>query len=813
MTGEEGELDRTLGKYRITRKLGAGAYGTVVEAIDTELGRTVALKFLTPSLMRDPDFVRRYVQEEARNLAQLRHPSIVQILDVSRGEGATFLVLEYVDGETLDRWARNRTPSVPELLRVVEQIADALDYAHGRGVVHRDVKPSNILVDKDGNPYLTDFGLAHAAMTRIGSTSTSIALGTAAYMSPEQAEGLECDARSDVYSLGIVVYELVTGHTPFKESSILGYIRAHADRLPPPPVEFNRGISQDVQDVILQALQKSPEQRFQSAGEFARALINATQVPYRRATVKAPLVSEDVDLQTPVSTTPVREPERQKQTKTGRWLRTAAAFGLGAVCVALLLLGIRFADLWGEGKPVVTAQPTLSTSARGALSVSPNALPESSNASPTPTWTHLPTPVEGVTPQPTSPPENIATAPPRALEPTVEQAPLPLFTPTLSSTSTILFQDDFSDPLSGWEVDTADRIRYKNGELVLKDEGSYFSEGLWSGTSLTFDDFVLSVLGRWSGGAEGGRYGMSFRYLDENNYYGFYIDNNGFFEITKMTAGRESVLHQGYANTISPEGDPNLFQVEANGPELHFHLNGQVLGSVQDTDHVRGDIRLGVIKPKDAGFFEASFDDIVVTKHPSATLPAGPADVKVPLDPEQMEVLLDEDFNGEPAGWDSREAVFENGELVQNIEGTWSEEAWAAPAGTFDNFVLETGTRWCGGAVGGYYGVRFRYESGGDFYAYYIYNNGRYSIGKMANRAWSVLLEGFADAIDRTGGVNRLHVEANGHELGFFVNGQFLGSVRDVEHDVGMVILRARKPDNTQGFQACFDDLIIARYP
>ncbi|MFB0537519.1 MAG: hypothetical protein ACETWR_21345 [Anaerolineae bacterium] len=198
---------------------------------------------------------------------------------------------------------------------------------------------------------------------------------------------------------------------------------------------------------------------------------------------------------------------------------------------------------------------------------------------------------------------------------------------------------------------------------------------------------------------------------------------------------------------------------------------------------------------------------------PTSTPPPGPISVS------GLTIIYQEDFSDPQSGWErccwwTGEVEYINGEMVvKDVSGPGEPPSYARPHLSFDNFVLEVDSRWSGGAVGGTYGLWFRYQDKENYYAFYIGNDGRYTIGKEANDKWSVLLEGFSDAINREGDLNRFHIEANGHDLRFFMNGQFLYSVRDVDHDLGDILLIARRPKGADFFEASFDNVIVAKHP
>jgi serine/threonine-protein kinase len=266
----------TLGKYEILEEIGRGGFGVVYKARDTTLDRLVALKVLHPQLTVDPKFVQRFHQE-ARTAAGFQHPHIVTIHEVGEEAGQHYLAMALLPGRTLDRQLAEGQLPVERTVSIVEQVARALDAIHEKGLVHRDVKPGNVMVDESGQATLLDFGIVRAAEgTRL--TTTMAVLGTPEYMSPELAEGEEPDACSDIYSLGVVAYQMLTGQAPFSAPSPLAVLRFQADKEPPSPRALNPSLSVEIEHVLLKALAKRREERYQSAGELARAL---------RATVEA----------------------------------------------------------------------------------------------------------------------------------------------------------------------------------------------------------------------------------------------------------------------------------------------------------------------------------------------------------------------------------------------------------------------------------------------------------------------------------------------------------------------------------------------
>jgi serine/threonine-protein kinase len=269
-------IGRTIGRFEILSELGRGGMAVVYKARQTSPNRIVALKVLPPELSLDRTYIARF-RQEADSAAALEHPNIVPIYVVDEAEGLHYIAMKFIDGRTLKEIIHERG-SLPldETIRLVEQVASALDYAHSRGVIHRDIKPSNMMLDRNGWVYLTDFGLARGTGGGGGLTIAGTVMGTPEYMSPEQAQGLpNVGPPTDIYALGVVVYEMLTGRMPFKADTPMAMLVARLQHAPIPPRDFRSDLPLPVEDVIMRALARKPEARYQSAGELVAALKQA----------------------------------------------------------------------------------------------------------------------------------------------------------------------------------------------------------------------------------------------------------------------------------------------------------------------------------------------------------------------------------------------------------------------------------------------------------------------------------------------------------------------------------------------------------
>jgi len=362
------------GRYTLTERIAAGGMGEVWAAMDTVLGRAVAVKLLHPALSQESSFAERF-RAEARHTASLHHPNIATVFDYGEDDGTAYLVMELVVGQPLSQIIADRAPlSGQETASILVQAATALEAAHQGGVVHRDIKPANILITPDGTAKLTDFGIARA-IDAAPLTQTGQVLGTAQYLAPEQALGRSATASSDIYSLGVVGYEMLTGKRPFDSGTAVATALAHINQAPTPlPVTIPTG----VRDVIGAALAKDPADRPASAAAMAAALGMPGAAPgpdtdpaTAAVTAEAPTPTTPVGVAGPASTqvmpaltqamptpTPLSQPlggSKWRPRRRPPWLLTAIV-----AAVAFGVLGV-FALSGGDGETNTPDTPSTST--------------------------------------------------------------------------------------------------------------------------------------------------------------------------------------------------------------------------------------------------------------------------------------------------------------------------------------------------------------------------------------------------------------------------------------------------------------------
>ena len=339
-------LGETIGRWRITSPLGSGGMGRVYRAVQPEIGARVAVKVLSNELVHNQEAVDRFFAE-ARAVNLIRHERIVNVLDLARlPDGRPYIVMEYLDGASLAAVLEKRGPlPLGTLVELALQILDALGAAHAKGIVHRDLKPDNIYISPAGHPKVLDFGIAKLEAKQPGVEGTRLGaiMGTPHYISPEQALGGAIDARADLYSMGVILYEAATGKKPFDADSMFELLRQHIDAPPPSPRQLRPDMPPAYEQVILKALAKDPAQRYARADEMAAALVeaSATLPPDAwqplRVTTETPVARPPSSLSRARST--ARPPSRRRR---GWAVAFAAIFGvaaLGAAVVAVLLNG------------------------------------------------------------------------------------------------------------------------------------------------------------------------------------------------------------------------------------------------------------------------------------------------------------------------------------------------------------------------------------------------------------------------------------------------------------------------------------------
>jgi serine/threonine-protein kinase len=325
------------GRYRLLRRIGSGGMADVWCAADSQLDRRVALKMLHERFAQDHEFVERF-RREASSAAGLQHPNVVAVFDRGEVDGTYYIAMEYVEGSSLkDLIARGMT--IPEAVEVTRQVLGAARFAHSHGIIHRDLKPHNVLIDGEGRAKVTDFGIARAGVSEI--TQTGSVMGTAQYLSPEQAQGLAVSPASDLYSIGVILYEALTGRVPFEGDSAVAVALKQVSEPPVPPSRLNPAVPPALDAVVMKALAKDPANRFRAADDFIAAL---------DAAEAAPAVSPvgDTASYAPVAPPPEELPPGDEGSSPWRW-----------ILVAILVLALAGLAAWALTRPGQVTVPSV----------------------------------------------------------------------------------------------------------------------------------------------------------------------------------------------------------------------------------------------------------------------------------------------------------------------------------------------------------------------------------------------------------------------------------------------------------------------
>ena len=484
---------QSITRYHILEQLGEGGMATVYKAYDTRLERDVAFKVLRTDLFGQAvlDQVLKRFEREAKSLAKLKHPNIVNILDFGEHEGMPYLVMEYLPGGTLKQKLGQAIPW-QDAVHILLPVARGLSYAHQHGIIHRDVKPANILIDENNAPILTDFGIAKLLEGTEGHTLTGsgVGVGTPEYMAPEQGIGASAiDARADIYSLGIVLYEMVTGRKPYIADTPMAVVLKQMTDPLPRPTDFVPDLPEAVEHLLIKALAKKPEDRYENMNSLITAMEGMLTA------------KEKVEIPVPVKQVKKQVPSRVKPSP--KVIRATVGI-VGALFV--IVLGFIMAPRIGD----LTANPALTNTLKPSTTVTlPATVTE--NSIPTITLTVKPT----RTARPTS------TATP--LPAWVTDFAQPILTAIANHPPTI--QDDFNDNSGGWiqasYCDRFSKMKFVDGEL------NYICTAERS--KMAYTNFVLEIDTRFLRGSSDSRFSIYYRKL-----YSFVIHIDGSMEISRL---------------------------------------------------------------------------------------------------------------------------------------------------------------------------------------------------------------------------------------------------------------------------------------
>jgi serine/threonine protein kinase len=587
-------LLRQIPRYTIQERIGTGGMARVYRAADTSLERNVAVKVLHEHLADDPMFRARF-EREAKFIASLNHPNIIQIFDYATMErddsNLCYMVMTYLPGRTLkqvmdDYQERQELMPTHEVLNIIRGITDALDYAHNVGMVHRDIKPANILFDEREQAILTDFGIARLAESS-KLTQENVAVGTPAYMAPEQAAGEPVDARTDIYALGVILYELLAGSPPFGDDGSISVLLKHLNDPVPPLSDFDHIDNPYLDAVVNKALAKSPQGRYQTAGEMAddleRAIAN--QMPLALSGKSTAIASDEAASRTVLLSAPGKtapsSPTRQAP-------MGILVFGLAAIVV---VLSVGF--FMNRGDTQVLVAPTLEQ------------------------------------PQVAGPTATLDPGDFRnfgGIDSMVEEESLGADSMTSSENMGFSASFDMDDEvaINYWptNITTSDA---REGEIVreLGDEGKYVLTNSVRGLAATSivseffytDDIVIMAeMVLESVSNENSGYGIVFHYMDASNYGVFAVDGERRFSIWFLEDGRWRELRGleerwTFNDAVRPVGEMNNFRLEIQSGRLLGFVNDVQLLDIQDDSLTEGGVGIYLASPNRDGALASTYVD------------------------------------------------------------------------------------------------------------------------------------------------------------------------------------------------------------
>jgi len=565
-----------LGPYRIITQIGKGGMANVYKAYQPSVDRYVAIKVLPSQLAESQEFATRFHQE-ARIIAKLEHPHILPVFDYGESDGVAYFVMRYLDAGTLrDKMEAKHPLPLNDIDRIFTQLADALSYAHSFGIIHRDLKPANALIDSHGNIFLTDFGIARlleSASPRL--TQTDAIMGTPAYISPEQAQGLDVDQRSDIYSLGIILYEMVTGGVPFVADTPLAVLFKHiSDPLPLPSI-VKPDIPPSIEKVILKALAKDPKDRFSSAGEFVAAWKHALE---EKDTIRQgqPTGSTPIMYTVPSTPAPAQpKPAPVKQTTPKSGMSTGWIIGcLAGACLLFSVAGVALIGANWRNMPFLNPGTT----------------------------TPLPLPTETASPVPPT-----------------DVPPLSV-TAVVNNTAKVLLEDDFSVSRDSWGTltDSDSSIAYDSDALHML----IFTKDLvaWSTPNdQVYRNTHMEVTAFNNDTDPTTAFGFICAQQSKDwSFYYLAITPGGEYAVIKATDGESDVFltnngKWGSSNLIPEKAASYRVGGDCGNGKLTLYVNGKQIASASDNTYGSGHVGLFIWSGANVSSADVTFDDFLLT--------------------------------------------------------------------------------------------------------------------------------------------------------------------------------------------------------
>ena len=534
-------IGKVFGNSKIVAPLGQGGMASVYRAHQEAIDRTVALKVMPAEWLHEPNFLQRF-NNEARALAKLQHPNILPLYDFGQANGMPYIIMPLMSGGTLaDRIKRGPLPPL-EVARIIAPIADALDYAHKQGLLHRDIKPNNILFDARDTPVLADFGIAKQMEGGAGLTGTAI-IGTPDYMSPEQARGEQLDRQSDIYSLAVVVYHALTGKPLFQATTPMSVLFKHVTEQPRPLREMHPGLPPALEAVVMKSLAKNPADRHPTAVEFAHALAHAAAGPTKPLPAPVP-TAPLVDRRT--APMPAVQPQ-PKKSNVGLWIGiVVGAIVTVGICL-FVIVGLGGLGILGFGSAVLTEEAATLSAATAQANATREAVAAAATA------TALAQPIN------------------------------------LGQTWPVHYADDFSADTEVWPIGDVSGSRATGTQSIT--DGVYFwnitaTDSLHLRADLEtaphVSDFYLSVDVRQTSGPADADYGLVFRKVSDRSYYYFAVVDSGAFALYVLENNAWAALIELTETTAISPGQFNRLTLVGQSARFTFYLNDAEVAALDD---------------------------------------------------------------------------------------------------------------------------------------------------------------------------------------------------------------------------------------
>jgi|GEM_PF-755935 len=737
-------IGKTLGSFEILEAIGQGGMALVYKARQPAMNRSVALKVLSTPMTVNPAFLARFKQE-AQMIASLEHTHILPVYDLGEQDGWVFIAMRYMSHGTLtSRIAQGSIP-LKDVSTWIEQIGSALDYAHQRGVIHRDVKPSNVLLDAQGNAFLADFGIAKWSEGSLNLTGSGV-IGTPQYMSPEQGQGLKIDGRSDEYSLAVMAYEMIIGKPPFEAETPLAIVLKHITEPLTPPISINPRVPQSVSDVISKALNKDPNDRYPTTAAFAQALSAVIAAAPIGGTVPLPSAAPTEEVHF-TQHEPIKAPRRFRP------------IGIVAAVLVLLTIGIGGLLIISRNQPPPD-RPAVT------IGLGANVIAE--------------TPTPAVT---------------------------PIGTTAISETSTVnadrctppLFAETFDNPNSGLprgeQVDT--RWGYVDGayQLLISVANKMQTRLI----AASFTDYDATIEARFASNKLGG-YGLVAAARGANDYYTLMIDGAGRYTITRRSPQGTQVLRDWTYSPAVNEGQAvNRLRAVQRGNEIAFYANDVLLKTVEDDGDPAAKRSIGLAAASFSTGTDVRFDNLRVCP---------PADRSAAQQVTLLDAFDDNRNGWAPQQFGAvGGSTIENGQFTFEAIYTLTPKVvlnWN-PNIAFDALDLRVTAQVVSGTPASRASVIFGLQDLDNYYAFDISNDGRYYLSRRESGQISTVAEGTSPFIHTNLARNQIHLAVISNTLLVAVNNRQVTQAA-IDYTPGYIGLRcgAHQPGSTR---CAFDDL------